>query len=1048
MQRVVRRMKRFLSQPVSAKQSLSQPIATGLAALATAEDVANCYRLILGRKHEADAVIEEKLGLDRATLIRAFFSSEEFRSDISAFIEGRLHANLFSGPVTGDLRRWTATLLLPHDHDEEALAEIQDLAPLLAFCLGYPILANLLDESLGEGQAAVLAPAAAKIAKPRLKVSTCREDLQNCYLLFLQRAPESEDVIKARADTPLAESICDFLASPEFAAKVAYAAMDGRFVKAQIPPAVPAWAAEKLLIENASSLDLSDMIAAALTQPAIAHALSGRKLSWSVPEVVRRLQLATGESDAKNLASLHDRLEQIGLNLEVLTSNDMKLGSGGHMIEFTGNDPWVSLTPVGPAIENDLLALRFRASIDGHATTGQLYLDYGEGFVEGNSIPLGPDLNGFQRATIAAPRRLVAIRWDPAATTGTASISLIEAMPLTTETYFTEEFGGIDQAGGASLLLRFAMEASRRPETPAAMALTRMLSPITDARYNHWLSRNEPQGAQGREDLKKRYEALADRPLISIIVPTYNPSATALSEMIASVREQVYENWELCIANDASTYPHVRRIIDEAAIEDRRIKVVHRSTNGHICRTSNSALELATGSWIAMLDHDDTLAPQALLAVAEYLAAHPSSGLIYSDEDKLDERGQRFDPYFKPDYSPELLLAQNYVNHLTVMRADLVREVGGWRTGFEGSQDHDLILRVIEKLQPEQVGHIPQILYHWRALTGSTALDNEEKDYVLRTGEAAVREHLIRTNQAGRVEVLKGVHHYRVRYALPEETPLVSLIIPTRDKADILKIAVDSILKKSTYDNYEIIIVDNGSSEKSTFEYFSSLASYENVKIVPYPYPFNYSKINNFAVERARGSIIALVNNDIEVITPDWIEEMTSWALKKDIGCVGAKLFYPDMSIQHAGVIVGLGGCAGHSHKYFPHDAAGYFNRLQVHQNLSAVTAACLFVRREVFEEVGGLEEKLTVAFNDVDFCLRVREAGYRNLFTPFAKLFHHESISRGAEDTPEKMARAAAEVKFMKDRWKEQLTIDPYYSPHLPYDREDFGINMAGLRY
>jgi len=277
MQRVVRRMKRFLSQPVSAKQSLSQPIATGLAALATAEDVANCYRLILGRKHEADAVIEEKLGLDRATLIRAFFSSEEFRSDISAFIEGRLHANLFSGPVTGDLRRWTATLLLPHDHDEEALAEIQDLAPLLAFCLGYPILANLLDESLGEGQAAVLAPAAAKIAKPRLKVSTCREDLQNCYLLFLQRAPESEDVIKARADTPLAESICDFLASPEFAAKVAYAAMDGRFVKAQIPPAVPAWAAEKLLIENASSLDLSDMIAAALTQPAIAHALRPEK---------------------------------------------------------------------------------------------------------------------------------------------------------------------------------------------------------------------------------------------------------------------------------------------------------------------------------------------------------------------------------------------------------------------------------------------------------------------------------------------------------------------------------------------------------------------------------------------------------------------------------------------------------------------------------------------------------------------------------------------------------------------------------------------------
>jgi glycosyltransferase involved in cell wall biosynthesis len=592
------------------------------------------------------------------------------------------------------------------------------------------------------------------------------------------------------------------------------------------------------------------------------------------------------------------------------------------------------------------------------------------------------------------------------------------------------------------------MEASRQPETPAAVALTRMLSPMGDASYNHWITRNEPQGPEGREELKKRYKALKDRPLFSIIVPTYNSSASALAEMMASVREQVYENWELCIADDASTHPHVRSIIDEAAVEDPRIKVIHRSTNGHICKASNSALELATGSWIAMLDHDDTLAPQALLAVAEYLAEHPSTGLVYSDEDKLDERGQRFDPYFKPDYSPELLLAQNYMNHLTVVRSDLVRDVGGWRIGFEGSQDHDLILRVIEKLKPAQVGHIPQILYHWRALTGSTALGNEEKTYVLRTGEAAVRDHLIRTGQRGKVEVLKGVHHYRVRYQLPKEKPLVSLIIPTRDKADVLKIAVDSILKKSTYDNYEILIVDNGSMEEKTIEYFASLRSDDKVKILSYPHPFNYSKINNFAVKHAGGSVIALVNNDIEVITPDWIEEMTSWVLKKEIGCVGAKLYYPDMSIQHAGVIIGLGGCAGHSHKYFPHDAAGYFNRLQVHQNLSAVTAACLFVRRDVFEQVGGLEERLTVAFNDVDFCLRVRDAGYRNLFTPFAKLFHHESISRGAEDTPEKMARAAAEVRFMQDRWKEKLTIDPYYSPHLPYDREDFGINMAGLRY
>jgi GT2 family glycosyltransferase len=434
------------------------------------------------------------------------------------------------------------------------------------------------------------------------------------------------------------------------------------------------------------------------------------------------------------------------------------------------------------------------------------------------------------------------------------------------------------------------------------------------------------------------------------------------------------------------------------------------------------------------------------LEIAFCTKATPDVALIYSDEDKLDEHGRRFDPYFKPEYSPELLLAQNYFNHLTAIRRALVEEVGGWRPGFEGSQDHDLILRVIERIEPRQIRHIPAILYHWRAIAGSTALENDEKDYVLSSGEAAVRDHLKRTGQDAGVEIMQGVHHYRVRHNLPEKPPLVSLIIPTRDKVEVLKLAIDSIREKSTYPNYEILIIDNGSTEKKTEAYFKSLEADGRIRIESYPREFNFSAINNFGAGLARGSVLGLVNNDVEVITPDWIEEMTAWAIQKEIGCVGAKLYYSNDTIQHAGVIVGLGGVAGHSHKYHRRDSPGYFNRLRIHQNMSAVTAACLFIRREVFEEVGGLDEKLAVAFNDVDFCLRVREAGYRNLFTPFAELYHHESVSRGGEDNPEKIARFSEEIRFMKERWQEKLQADPYYSPNLTYDREDFGINVRAM--
>lgn len=1046
MQKVASRVKKFLlPSPAVAKKSTKQPAGIGLTGLADREDVANCYQLFLGRRHESETVLKEKIGMERKPVVLSFLSSDEFKRDVCAFLAGDLVAELFDVPVTDSLKQWVQNLFLPADYDADAFADVQDLAPLLGFAMRYPILSGLLDETLGAGTAAELASRAAAIGKPRLKASTSREDLQNCYLLFLQRAPESDAVIAERSDTPLAEAVCDFLSSSEFAAKVAYPAMDGLFATRPVALAVGTWASSKLMVADAEKLDLAGLIAEVLLQPAVAYALQQRTLTWAPEEVIRRLQFGAGAViSPEQLASLHERLEQVGHNLHVLASNDMELSSEAPFVEFVNNDPWLILKPHGRAIESDLIALRFRATIEGHVTAGHLYLDYGGGFVEESSLPLVPDADGFHRATVAAPRRLLAMRWDPAAATGRASISMLDAQPLTADAYCAEELGHLGEEASAKLLLRLTMEAARQPDALAAVALTKALSPSGDAGYARWIAMNELRGTEGAAELRRRNEALRDRPLISVLVPVYNPSLACLNEMIASVKGQVYDNWELCIADDASTQPYVRSILRKAAAEDSRIKVVFRENNGHICNASNSALELVTGDWVAMLDHDDVLAPHALLYAAEYISENDNVKIFYSDEDKLDERGQRFDPYFKPDYSPELLLAQNYMNHLTVSKTNLITEAGGWRPGFEGSQDHDLLLRIVEKLDRSEIGHLPHVLYHWRVLTGSTALGSEQKDYALVAGKAAVGEHLIRTGREADVEILEDVSHYRVRYRLPEDLPLVSLIIPTRDKVEVLKVAVDSILEKSTYGNYEILIVDNGSTEPETLEYFNAVSKMPNVRVLSYDHPFNYSKINNFAATFAKGSVIALVNNDIEVISPDWIEEMTSWAIQPEIGCVGAKLFYPNMSIQHAGVIIGLGGCAGHSHKFFPHDAAGYFNRLRIHQNMSAVTAACLFVRKDVYFEVGGLEERLSVAFNDVDLCLRIREAGYRNLFTPFAKLFHHESISRGAEDTPEKMARAATEVKFMRERWGEKLKHDPFYSPNLPYDREDFGINIA----
>lgn len=589
---------------------------------------------------------------------------------------------------------------------------------------------------------------------------------------------------------------------------------------------------------------------------------------------------------------------------------------------------------------------------------------------------------------------------------------------------------------------RSAFEMAAMHADSAHTETTVLHSKVVDRNdYQEWIRRYDSLDEATLDRMRERMAHFACRPKISVVLPVYDPPLAALDEAIWSVRNQLYPNWELCIADDASKNEAVRELLKRHASEDERIQTVFRTKNGHISAASNSALEIATGEFVALLDNDDLLSQHALFHVAAAINEQPDAVLLYSDEDKIDEAGRRYDPYFKCEFNYELLLSQNMICHLGVYRRDVLSRIGGFRLGFEGAQDYDLALRVIEQIEPHRVVHVPRVLYHWRAIAGSTALAAGEKNYAAEAGRRAIAEHLQRTGRKAQVvPAPQAPALNRVRFELPRELPLVSIIIPTRDRADLLGMCLDSVLKKTSYPNYEIVVIDNGSIEPETMALFARQPK-DRVRVIRDDSPFNYSRLNNHGASEAKGDVLCLMNNDIEILTPDWIEEMVSFALRPDIGCVGARLWYPNGTLQHGGVIIGIGGIAGHSHKYIPKGSTGYFGRAVLSQSLSAVTAACLMVRREVFESVHGLDESLAVAFNDVDFCLRVRARGFRNVWTPFAEMNHHESASRGHEVTPEKQMRFQSEIDFMRARWNEDLRTDPSYSPNLTLDHEDFSL-------
>ena len=567
------------------------------------------------------------------------------------------------------------------------------------------------------------------------------------------------------------------------------------------------------------------------------------------------------------------------------------------------------------------------------------------------------------------------------------------------------------------------------------------VSPVSD--YARWVRGFE----SSRCVAARRSPAQADAWMFSLILPVCDPRVSDLEQAIDSVRVQRYENWQLCIVDDASSDPAVEAVLERAARADARIRVLRRPDRGHISRASNDALALATGTHVAFLDHDDVLAPDALERVAEHVARNPRHRLAYTDEDKLDPSGRRCEPYFKPEWDPELLRGQNYLCHLVVCERALVDAVGGLRTGFEGAQDHDLWLRCTERLRPDEIGHVPRVLYHWRMSAASTATSGDAKPYAVAAARRAIEEHLARTGAAGRVETVPG-GHFRVARTLVEPAPRVSIVVPTRDRIDLVRRCVESVRARTSYSAYELVIVDNASVEVASRDYFAALEQEGAARVVRYDAPFNYSAVNNHAVRRTTGDIVVLLNNDVEVIDDGWLRELVSHAARPEIGCVGAMLYYPDDTIQHAGIVLGIGGVAGHAYPRWPRGSAGYFNRARLVQSMSAVTGACLAVRRCVFEEVGGLDETFGVAFNDVDFCLRVRARGYRNLWTPYAELYHHESASRGYEDTPEKKRRFDREVARMIRRWGRVLRTDPAYNINLSLVTEPFTLSPTGPRW
>lgn len=556
--------------------------------------------------------------------------------------------------------------------------------------------------------------------------------------------------------------------------------------------------------------------------------------------------------------------------------------------------------------------------------------------------------------------------------------------------------------------------------------------------YGPWYEQYIPTREELEKQRKKKWNY---GPKISIIVPAYKTPEAFLRQMMDSLLAQTYANWELCIANASPEDASMEYVLKEYAKKDSRILWKKLEENKGIAENTNEAFAMATGEFAGLLDHDDLLAPNALYEVAKALETEPDIDVLYTDEDKVrgDEVLEHFQPHLKPDFNIDLLRSNNYICHFFVVRKSLLEKTGGFRREYDGAQDYDFIFRCTQAAG--KIHHIPEILYHWRTHQSSTADNPESKLYAFEAGKRAIEENLRQNGLIGEVSHTKDYGFYRVKYPVQGE-PLVSIIIPNKDAKEDLEKCIQSILEKSSYTNYEILIVENNSTGEEIFSYYKELSENSKIRLLRWKREFNYSAINNYGAKKAKGDYLLFLNNDTEVISPDWIEEMLGFCQRPDTGIVGARLYFGNNTVQHAGTVIGIGGIAGHMFTDMPRERSGYMHKAAIIQDLSAVTAACMMVKRQVFDEVQGFEEQLSVAFNDVDFCLRVREKQYLVVYDPYVELYHYESKSRGAEDSKEKVRRFQSEIEFMRCRWETLLKKgDPYYNKNLSLVKWNYSL-------
>lgn len=704
---------------------------------------------------------------------------------------------------------------------------------------------------------------------------------------------------------------------------------------------------------------------------------------------------------------------------------------------WVGTGPAQLIVPIGPMKGWARIRAKILSSVRSRAV---LYFDTGGSFNAGQSFSLG-EVNGHTLIDQIVPLRewTYCLRLDP----------IQEAGQFVLERFRFEPLSRLRVNGGALVAnMRKALFGPRetRPSIKLGLRLlargqwkvfhrqlmTNSIANGFRGDYSEWLKRHAISRSE-RELMAKTVAGWKDPPTISVVVPVYNVAESYLRRCIDGVLRQIYPHWELCIADDASTQPHIRRVLQEYSSGDPRIKVAYRSTNGNISAASNCALELATGKYVALLDHDDEIAEHALFRVAEAIVNDPSLDMIYSDEDKLSPEGVRHDPFFKPDWSPEYFLACMYTCHLGVYRTEIVRAVGGWRSAYDGAQDYDLVLRIISR--NPRIHHIPDVLYHWRTLPSSTASGPDAKPLAYQRAREALENHLQRMGRQGQVQAGPSEGFHRIRYEIVGK-PRVSIVIPTacrpielrgRQNWFLLQ-CISSIRRLSTYSNVEIIAVDNSNMPGDLAQALKAL----DVRMMSFTERFNLSRKINQGVFAADGEQLILLNDDAEVLTCDWIESMLEYSQWSEVGAVGAQLLFPNDTQQHNGVTV-LNGNPGHPFYKFPRDHPGYYFSSQVHRNWSAVTGACMMTRTGVFRDVGGFSEEFPLNYNDVDYCLRLLSRGMRIVYTPYAKLYHHEAVS--------KLGLQPRELAAFKKAWQARFPRDPYYNPNLTDHACDFRI-------